>query len=139
MVVELLKQGEDAGIDGEQSLLAQVDSYKNTLLHLCVVHELTDMYDFLLSTESTEDNNLLHRVFESKDQHENKDQQEIRRNELKEQQQAMKGCTNTNGLTPFTLAAKIGSKKMLAHIMQKDRKIMWMYVESRFMLNHDYC
>ena len=88
------------------------------------------MYDFLLSTE---DNSLLHRVFESKDQ------QEIRCNELKEQQQAMKGCTNTNGLTPFTLAAKIGSKKMLAHIMQKDRKIMWMYVESRFMLNHDYC
>ena len=125
MVVELLKQGEDAGIDGEQSLLAQVDSYKNTLLHLCVVHELTDMYDFLLSTG---ENSILHRIFESKDQ------QETRRNELEEQQQGMKDRTNTNGLTPFTLAAKIGSKKMLAHIIQKDRKIMWMYVDSR-----DYC
>ena len=125
MVVELLKQGEDAGIGGEQSLLAQVDSYKNTLLHLCVVHELTDMYDFLLSTG---ENSILHRIFESKDQ------QETRRNALEEQQQGMKGRTNTNGLTPFTLAAKIGSKKMLAHIIQKDRQIMWMYVDSR-----DYC
>lgn len=125
MVVELLKQGEDAGIGGEQSLLAQVDSYKNTLLHLCVVHELTDMYDFLLSTG---ENSILHRIFESKDQ------QETRRNALEEQQQGMKDRTNTNGLTPFTLAAKIGSKKMLAHIIQKDRQIMWMYVDSR-----DYC
>ena len=125
MVGELLKQGEDAGIGGEQSLLAQVDSYKNTLLHLCVVHELTDMYDFLLSTG---ENSILHRIFESKDQ------QETRRNALEEQQQGMKDRTNTNGLTPFTLAAKIGSKKMLAHIIQKDRKIMRMYVDSR-----DYC
>eukprot|EP01103_Thecamoeba_quadrilineata_P016769 TRINITY_DN5708_c0_g1_i2.p1 TRINITY_DN5708_c0_g1~~TRINITY_DN5708_c0_g1_i2.p1 ORF type:complete len:501 (-),score=70.50 TRINITY_DN5708_c0_g1_i2:30-1532(-) len=75
------------------------DSNGNTVLHLMVIHGLTDMYDKIVEFSKTV----------------NKDGMDL--NKVK----------NDEDLNPFTLAAFLGKKEIFAHMLEKRKEKQWSY------------
>eukprot|EP01103_Thecamoeba_quadrilineata_P015282 TRINITY_DN477_c0_g1_i1.p1 TRINITY_DN477_c0_g1~~TRINITY_DN477_c0_g1_i1.p1 ORF type:complete len:642 (+),score=111.44 TRINITY_DN477_c0_g1_i1:45-1970(+) len=75
------------------------DSNGNTVLHLMVIHGLTDMYDKIWEFSKTinRDGMDLHKV------------------------------KNDDDLTPFTLAAYLGKKEIFAHLIELRKEKQWSY------------
>eukprot|EP00300_Choanocystis_sp_HF-7_P009494 c16463_g1_i2.p1 GENE.c16463_g1_i2~~c16463_g1_i2.p1 ORF type:complete len:552 (+),score=120.76 c16463_g1_i2:546-2201(+) len=73
------------------------DKYNNTLFHLCVVHDIPEMLDFLTHLMGTEAATQL------------------------------SSTKNDQNLTPLGLAAYNGASRMFAHLMDKSKKVAWTY------------
>lgn len=86
------------------------DTHGNNLLHLLVLHNLPDMYAFVkslfkqsfphLSAPSTDPNNPLVTPWTSR---------------------------NSDGFTPLTLAANIGSMDMFSFLLEEQKQTQWTY------------
>ena len=97
----------DCGADFESC-----DMYGNNILHLLVIHNLPQMYEYVKK-------------------------QFIKRGEQQQIENIKKEKTtktidlwkhrNVDGLTPFTLAAKIGSKSMFGFLLEEQRQVQWTY------------
>jgi Ankyrin repeats (3 copies) len=79
--------------------ITAVDSFGNTLLHLLVIHCLSDMYTYVCE-----------RAFASA-----------------EQRQALEAQPNGEGLTPLTLAAKLGNVDMFTLLLERRKTVQWTY------------
>jgi len=116
MVVELLRQAEGAGID---DLLTWQDTYGNNVLHLCVVHNLPAMYEFL-----TKDGQLAKALGDGGQQSRGT---RLTAALVAGQVKAMEDARNNDDLLPLTLAAKIGCKRMFQKMVALEQKVMWVY------------
>mmetsp|Transcript_6305 Transcript_6305/g.19137 ORF Transcript_6305/g.19137 Transcript_6305/m.19137 type:complete len:700 (-) Transcript_6305:222-2321(-) len=82
--------------------LTAVDSFGNTILHLMVIHGLSGMYTFICE----------HPLF-------------IKLNA--ERPGALESTPNQEGLTPLTLAAKLGNTDMFTFLLERRRTVQWTY------------
>lgn len=101
MVRHLVEKGAD--------MLAR-DSLGNTALHMCVLHGRLDMFDSLM--ELWKHKCLKSRGADGKSLH--------ALDELMQQ-------TNTEGLTPFTLAAQLGRHELFLHVLNQRKQTQWEY------------
>lgn len=79
-------------------LLLQVDSNGNTIFHLLVIHNLPEMYGKLKKYWEKAENDIL----------------------------LWKRC-NKDGLTPLTLAAKLGATEMFSFLLDERKIVQWRY------------
>jgi hypothetical protein len=79
--------------------LSVQDSNGNTVLHLLVLHELVEMYNFILETFCMRIPQLAN----------------------------LQKIENANRLTPFTLAASMGQKTIFSYILEKRKLVQWIY------------
>eukprot|EP00667_Euglena_gracilis_P003136 EG_transcript_3144 len=79
--------------------ITTVDRFGNTALHLAVIHELPDIYDFVLEEMYRQGLSAV----------------DVRR------------LFNAEGLTPLALAAAMGQDRMFQHILAKSSVVAWDY------------
>eukprot|EP00667_Euglena_gracilis_P003822 EG_transcript_3837 len=78
------------------------DRFDNTALHLAVIHDLPDMYDYVLRIAEAEETYLEHEV-------------------------PFRNWANKDQLTPLSLAAALGKEEMFRHLLSKHTKAAWKY------------
>eukprot|EP00300_Choanocystis_sp_HF-7_P017108 c19633_g1_i1.p1 GENE.c19633_g1_i1~~c19633_g1_i1.p1 ORF type:complete len:995 (+),score=216.02 c19633_g1_i1:47-2986(+) len=88
-------------VDAGASLQTK-DSYQNSLLHLCVIHGLAEMFDFVLGL--IEEQRKVDKDFPD-----------------------LMLAENVDGLTPLTLAACDGHSMMFTHLVDKSKRVQWQY------------
>lgn len=98
--MRLVKLLLDAGAD-----MNEEDGNGNSLLHMCVIHELTDMYTFLKAEWLTRFGSM----------------------PVISRPPELWKRTNLERHTPLTLAAKLGSERMFAFLLEEDRRVQWSY------------
>ena len=81
------------------------DKYGNTALHLCVVHELEEMYQFCLQ----------------------KAEEKVHQRAACESKQPLKDQPNAEQLTPLALAAAMGKTSMFNFILEQSIYPAWVY------------
>jgi hypothetical protein len=107
----------DLLVDADPNSLFFIDSHGNNALHLCVLHSLERMYDYVIMHAE----NIIRTALTKKSKSANAE--DVKRI-LNEQ---LLYVYNNNALTPFTLAASEGKEEMFRHMMHQRRKQLWSY------------
>lgn len=95
------------------------DSYGNNLLHLCTIHQLIRMFDYISNHARV----IIRRQLER-----NSHGQAISDTDVQMVlHEKLLYIYNNDSLTPFTLAAKTGKLDMFAHIMGMKKTKQWSY------------
>eukprot|EP01063_Lacrimia_lanifica_P020832 TRINITY_DN2810_c0_g1_i1.p1 TRINITY_DN2810_c0_g1~~TRINITY_DN2810_c0_g1_i1.p1 ORF type:complete len:1540 (+),score=321.57 TRINITY_DN2810_c0_g1_i1:43-4662(+) len=102
LVMRLIDHGERLG-KRRAELLDIRDTDANTLLHICVWHNLPDMYSFIEAL--CKESDPLPGFYES----------------------GLSVCFNKDGLTPFSLSAERGNVEMFAHLLEANTQVTWKY------------
>ena len=86
------------------------DRYGNTALHMAVVHDLPDMYDFVLECAAAA-------AGPAGGDEDDEDDEAL----------GFRHWANHERLTPLALAAAMGKVRMFQHILQKETVTIWVY------------
>ena len=123
------------------------DYHGNNVLHLCVLHNLKKMYNYIVKkAEDILRGDYIknkHRILDKMEQEEREDEDENEDVKTKRKHRALQekidgkvkrllgrallNVTNKAGYTPFTLAAAEGKSDMFHHILLNRKKMMWEY------------
>lgn len=102
LVFLLLEKGKELLGQTPQEMLDLRDTDENTVLHLCVWHNLPDMY-VLIEKMCQECEPEFYRSGQ------------------------LQACYNKDGFTPFTLAAKRGAMEVFIHLLERNTQETWQY------------
>eukprot|EP00756_Hemistasia_phaeocysticola_P007613 Hpha_TRINITY_DN14334_c0_g1::TRINITY_DN14334_c0_g1_i2::g.86661::m.86661/K04974/TRPV5; transient receptor potential cation channel subfamily V member 5 len=83
-------------------MLDMRDTDGNSVLHLCVWHNLPDMYELIEKLCIQEPQPDFYKT-------------------------GLQGCYNMEGYTPFTLAAKLGKKEVFRHLLERNTQETWQF------------
>ena len=102
MVLYLLEFGEKNCGKKRHEMLDMRDTDANTVLHICVWHNLPDMYEML---------EMFCKEYPQPSFYEC----------------GLTSCYNVDGLTPFTLAAERGHLEVFSHLLEANTQVTWKY------------
>ena len=103
------------------------DSYGNNVLHLCTLHQLVRMFDYIAKhAEVIIRNELKDRL------HDDLKSGKVSEAHFEDYVTALKSekilhVYNNDSLTPFTLAARMGKLDIFQHIMDMKTQVQWCY------------
>ena len=83
-------------------MLDDRDSDLNTVLHMCVWHNLPEMYEFIEQLCKQKPQPAFYEC-------------------------GLTQCINKDGLTPFSMAAKLGHEEIFAHLLESNTQVAWKY------------
>lgn len=107
----------DLLVDADPNSLFFIDSHGNNALHLCVLHSLERMYDYVVMHAENIIRNALMKTSKPASPE----------NVKKILQEQLLYVFNNDALTPFTLAASEGKEEMFRHMMHQRKKQLWSY------------